>query len=93
MRSILIFNIRRFSSNEMNLTNLTKSSIHELGSIYSPKLDIDLPVKGSFPQCPSCNLTHQIAKYDLGGGKSSLQIWGKSSLPILGGVNRTDDLV
>ena len=43
------------------------------------KLDIDLPVKGSFAQCPSSNLTHQVAKYnlpqigkyDFGGGKSS----------------------
>ena len=24
------------------------------------KLDIDLPVKGSFAQCPSSNLTHQL---------------------------------
>ena len=50
------------------------------------KLDIDLPVKGSFAQCQSSNLTHEIGKYDFrGGGKSSLLIWGKLSLLILGG--------
>ena len=32
------------------------------------ELDIDLPVKGSFAQCQSSNLTHEIGKYDFGGG-------------------------
>ena len=33
------------------------------------KLDIDLPVKGSFAQCLSSNLTHEIGKYDFKGGR------------------------
>ena len=32
---------------------------HRLSSTPITKLDIDLPVKGSFAQCPSSNLTHQ----------------------------------
>ena len=31
----------------------------QLTSQHNGKLDIDLPVKGSFAQCPSSNLTHQ----------------------------------
>ena len=59
----------------------------------SLKLDIDLPVKGSFAQCLSSNLTHDIGKYDFGGGVNRHCRFGVNHpCRFWGGVNRTDDL-